>query len=465
MGNARWPRPVPRSAELDITTSRWSRQAPFWAITVALVTLADGNFVVNCGLRADLASAAGSEGLCKCQSEFLPVRFVTGVDRVSRCVQEAFEPLGSPHHCVCVPPSLAPHLLSNVTDVESDQVSTARASEQEGADHAPDPRGRLNSTDIHPDDWLAHVATSLEHTDDSTQWDVPGAPVDVVLIAQGDRHARMAITCIKSVIFHSSAKLRFWVFTDANGVIEREVVNVLKETAHGCATCTVLSTRNMNQEMEAMSKSTGFSTSHYSGIAAMQKLLIDKYLPKDQNIGDFVVLDADIIFTDDIAKFRHIAGIAFNMQAEAFVAMPCHTDPKRVQSYCTDTGRQHNCHKTLYCTSAPYAARMSRLAAQNFSGVFLVDTMRAMVAQYGRVSYSVSDQEIFNRIAGTNPQFMSVLPHRWTCNSHDYDAHNESRVCHLLHYIGSQQKTWKPYEWNKYSALRLDDVARGMKCD
>jgi len=285
--------------------------------------------------------------------------------------------------------------------------------------------------------------------------------VDVVLIAAGERHAKMALPCIKSIISHSTTRVRLFIFGNPSSQALGQVKTALKEKR--CASITIIDVEPMYEEMRQIAKDARFVTTHYSGIHALQKLLVDKHLPKNHNIEDFIFLDTDMVLTRDIAEMAYTATLAMNMQHGAAFAMPCYKDPSRTQQYCTSKGRQKNCHKSHYCTSGPFAGRMSNLAKSNFSASIVPTQMRNMFTEDNTYRSSVADQDVYNRVAGTMPELMSVIPQRWACHSHQGAAY--TGPCHLFHFIGNAQSTWNPHQWDKYANMDMAEAVRAMKCN
>jgi hypothetical protein len=122
--------------------------------------------------------------------------------------------------------------------------------------------------------------------------------IHVALVCGGRPFTEMAISAIKSIMFHhrKSYNITFHIFTDSDG--EKLITNYFIDTANVCTQFQLYQIEKLLEMGKQFLRKHKLINIHYSGIYALSKLFIHEVLPS--NVYRVLLVDTDIIFVDDI---------------------------------------------------------------------------------------------------------------------------------------------------------------------
>ena len=291
--------------------------------------------------------------------------------------------------------------------------------------------------------------------------------VNVVFVATGDdNHLKQAMVAMNSVLMtRTSMALSFFIFTDYKHVHSGLLVDYKHKVENNCTKLHLHDFAPVAASMRALASSTHFKTTHYSGIYSMSKVLIHDFLPA--NVNHYILMDTDMVLIGSIGSLRQAARYMLKRRPGSVVAMGCSYDPRRIQGYCTKTSTPKNCHPTHYCVSAPYYVDMTKVRQLGWTKVAVRKAMQAMHNDYPTKTYTVADQDVWNRIFADTPDWIAPLPCRWRGDFSSYAPANKKGllphldVCYkerlqIVHYNAGSNTPEKHFLyglWDAYSKL------------
>ncbi len=122
--------------------------------------------------------------------------------------------------------------------------------------------------------------------------------IHVALVCAKSPFNEMAISTIKSIMFHhrKSYNITFHIFTDSDG--EKRISNYFNSIANFCTKFRIYQIEKLFEIAKNFLKKHKIVVTHYSGTYALSKAFIHEVLPSD--VTHVLLIDTDIIFVHDV---------------------------------------------------------------------------------------------------------------------------------------------------------------------
>lgn len=145
---------------------------------------------------------------------------------------------------------------------------------------------------------MSEIILSTENNSKSSNMNYSQFEIHVVLVCAQNKFNMMAITTIKSIMFHhrKSYKLIFHIFTDPDGF--KIIGNYFNSIINNCTNYQIYPIETLIEKGKTYLEKHHIVNTHYSGIYALSKAFVHEILPP--NVTRILLIDTDILFVDDI---------------------------------------------------------------------------------------------------------------------------------------------------------------------
>lgn len=196
-------------------------------------------------------------------------------------------------------------------------------------------------------------------------------------------------------------------------------------------------------------KTSNFSTSHYSGPFAMQKLFLAD-LPYPPSVRKVLMLDDDYIFLSDPTAL-----VTDILLADVYkVNLHCPTDSWRIGFH----SGTHYPGRSRYCISGIMGLPIQKTTTELFvNATFLV------MKDYPNFKSKFADQDVVNRVLYAYPDRYSLIPCYWSCDINsckegfekkkckNCDLAQHGETCKAVHFLNKEYKNKRTFEREEYS--------------
>jgi hypothetical protein len=164
----------------------------------------------------------------------------------------------------------------------------------------------------------------------------------------------------------------------------------------------------------------------------------------EDSVDRVLIIDDDILFWSDPAAL-------FNLLDPAKLALSCPVDPKRVNTYYTETDMASNGHLTRYCNAGMvHMPILPRRPHEDFGSTndildMYLNATAAMTKEYPKYRYQCSDQQIYNRLFADQEDRMDNIPCDW--NSCKAGVKDKSGSCFNCPSIAVAEKQCKTFHF------------------